>query len=69
MALTYSSEYFVISNSRGSSRHRDQTQTSCVSCTGRGILCHCATWEAPAPQFVSSANFYSLVSPYFLVIN
>ena len=30
---------------RGSSRPRDQTNVSCVSCIGRWILYHCATWE------------------------
>ena len=33
--------------SRGSSRPRDWTRVSCISCTGRWILNHCATWEAP----------------------
>ena len=32
--------------SRGSSRPRDQTHVSCVSCTGREILYHWTTWEA-----------------------
>ena len=31
---------------RGSSKPRDQTRTSCVSCIGRMILSHCTTWEA-----------------------
>ena len=26
---------------------RDQTLVSCVSCSGRWIFYHCATWEAP----------------------
>ena len=30
-------------NSRGSSQPRDRTHVSCVSCTGRRILCHCVT--------------------------
>ena len=34
------------SYSRGSSWPRDQTQVSCISCTSRWILYHCATWEA-----------------------
>ena len=33
-------------SSRGSSRPRDQTHVSCVSCTGRRILYTSATWEA-----------------------
>ena len=38
-------EWVATSSSRGSSRPRDQT---CVSCIGRQILYHCATWEAPS---------------------
>ena len=39
-------EWVTISFSRGSSRPRDQTHFSCVSCTGRGNLYHCATSES-----------------------
>ena len=39
-------EGVVISSSRRSSQPRDQTPVSCVSCTGRRILYHWATWEA-----------------------
>ena len=35
----------AISYSRGSSWSRDWTSISCLSCTGRWILYHCATWE------------------------
>ena len=34
----------AISSSRGSSRLRDRTQVTCVSCTGRQILYHWATY-------------------------
>ena len=34
-----------VSFSKGSSRPRDQNRISCISCTGRQILYHCATWE------------------------
>ena len=37
-------EWVAISFSRGSSRPRDQT---CISCIGRRILYHWATWKAP----------------------
>ena len=37
-------EWFAISFSRGLSQPRDQTQISCI---GRQILYHWATWEAP----------------------
>ena len=40
-------KWVAISSSRGSSRPRDQTCLSFVSCIGRQILYHCATWEAP----------------------
>ena len=39
-------EWVAISYSRGSSWLRDRTLVSYMSCTGRRILCHCATWEA-----------------------
>ena len=38
-------EWVVISYSRGSSQHRDQTRISCVPCIGRQILYHCAISE------------------------
>ena len=41
-------EWVAISSSRGSSWPRNQTQVSCIPCTGRQILYHSATWEAPA---------------------
>ena len=34
--------YFLL---QGSSRYRDRTSASCVSCIGRQILYHWATWE------------------------
>ena len=38
-------EWIAISFSRGSSQPRDQTHISCISCIGRWILYHQATWE------------------------
>ena len=40
-------EWVVISFSRGSSWPRDRICIPCISCTGRQIFYHCATWEAP----------------------
>ena len=40
-------EWVAISFFRGSSQPRDQTCISCVSCIGKQILYHWATWEAP----------------------
>ena len=39
-------EWVAISFSRGSSRPKDRTHVSCVSCSGKWVLYHCATWEA-----------------------
>ena len=39
-------EWIAISSSRWSSQSRDQTHVSWVSCIGRWILYHWATWEA-----------------------
>ena len=39
-------EWVAISYSRGSSQPGDRTCVSCISCIGRQILYHCATWEA-----------------------
>ena len=40
-------ELVAISFFRGSFRHSNQTHVSCMSCIGRQILYHRATWEAP----------------------
>ena len=42
-------EWVAISSSKGSSRPRDWTRVSCISCLGRWILPHCTTWEAQGP--------------------
>ena len=42
-------EWVAISFSRGSSRSRDRT---CISCIGRQVFYHWATWEALAPWCV-----------------
>ena len=39
-------EWVTIAFPRGSSQPRDQTQVSCISCIGRWVLYHSATWEA-----------------------
>ena len=39
--------WVAIPSSRGSSQARDQARVYCISCIGRSILHHCATWEAP----------------------
>ena len=40
-------EWVAISLLLESSRLKDQTRISCVSCIGRQILYNCATWEDP----------------------
>ena len=44
-------EWVDMSSCRRSSWLRDQTCVSCVSCTGRRILYHWATWEALIPTW------------------
>ena len=39
-------EWVAISSSRRSSRPRDRTNVSCISCLGRQVLYHCTTWGA-----------------------
>ena len=39
-------EWVAISSSRGPSSPRDGKQVSCVSCIGRRVLYHWATWES-----------------------
>ena len=50
-------EWDTISYSRGSSPPKDRTCVSCISCTGRWILYHCATWEY---IYVQSLSFVQL---------
>ena len=40
-------EWVAMPSSRGSSRPRDRNWVSYVSCVGRCVLYHWATWEAP----------------------
>ena len=51
-------EWVTISSSRKSSPSRDQTQVSCISCSSRWILYHCATWEAYLFFVISSNEKY-----------
>ena len=45
-------EWVAMSFSRASSRPRDPTRVSHVSCTGRQVLHHCTTWEARQKGFL-----------------
>ena len=51
-------QWVAISFSRGSSLPRDQTHVSCISCIGRQILYHWATWESP---YEYSINIYCIL--------
>ena len=56
-------EWAAISCSRGSSWPRDPTRVSCISCIGKQILYHWATWEAlwgPASSPVAASLFQCL---------
>ena len=44
-------EWLATSSSGRSSQSRDETHVSCVSCIGRQILYHWATWEAHSSQW------------------
>ena len=65
-------EWVAIFYSRGSSWPRNQTWVSFVSCIGRWILYHCATWEAQLhsrfyPKFltyVSSSSQHPCYIPH-----
>ena len=50
-------EWVAISSSRVSSPPRDRTRVSCVSCIGRQILYHCATWEALRAALIVLLSF------------
>ena len=43
-------EWVAMASSRGSSRPRDRTHVSCVSCAGRQFFTTAATWEARGPK-------------------
>ena len=61
-------EQFAISYSRGSSPPRDWTQDSYISCIGRQILYHLATWKAVYILLKTSWQLLSFLSmPHFLV--
>ena len=53
-------EWVAVFFSRRSSQPRDRTRVSWVSCIGRQILYHCATWEAPYEGEVSFKLIFCL---------
>ena len=56
-------EWVAIFFSSRSSPPRDQTSISCISCTGRQILYHWATWEGPSPAHLSLVQKEPYTSP------
>ena len=54
-------EWVATSFSRGSFWPRDRTHVSFISCTGRRILYHGATWEAPVNALKSVKSVFSSV--------
>ena len=55
-------EWVAISHSRRSSRPRDWTPVSCISCTGRRVLHHGATWETKNRDLPPKYSFLHLTS-------
>ena len=49
-------EWVAMPSSKGSSQNRNQIHMSCVSCIGRQILYHCATWEANQQKPLNKRN-------------
>ena len=72
-------EWIAISSSRGSSWCRDWPCVSCISCIGRRILYHWATWEAHGistrliklskERKRSMDSLSSFLSPFFRSLN
>ena len=62
-------EWGAISYSRGSSQPKDWTHVSCISFTGRWILYHCTTWEAPYISDIIWLLFFFLASLQLAILN
>ena len=61
-------EWVAISSSRGSSWPRDWTHISYVSCTGRWILYHYATWEAPKCYILLKYTVYYILYKCYILL-
>ena len=59
-------EWVAVPSSRGSSRPRDRNCISCVSCTGRRVLYHWATWS-PLRSLASPFAFLHFQNVYRLL--
>ena len=54
-------DFVAICYSRACCGPRGQTHTSCISCIGRWILYHCATWEAPRFGYFCFSFYWSII--------
>ena len=61
-------DWVVIPFSRGSSQLRGRTPISYVSCIGRQILGHCATWEAYSPQGLGPVSTFPCIWAFRLAL-
>ena len=59
-------EWVATPSPRGSSRPRDRTHSSCVSCIGRRILYHWAPWQAQTLLLLWGKWIFSLYNMYGL---
>ena len=55
-------EQIGISYTRGSSWSRDLTWVSCISCIGRWILYHWATWDTGFYTFVQTHRMFNIMN-------
>ena len=60
-------EWVAISYFRASSRPRDQTQVSCISCIGRQILYHYAMWGVKKYMCVDSSTYLHMFYMYIYI--
>ena len=56
-------EWVAISSSREFARPRDQTRVFCISCIGRPILYHKATWEVVFTMDLAPFGSRKLLTP------
>ena len=59
-------EWVAISSSRRSSWFRSWTQVLCISCIGKLMLCHSATWEDPLSPYWPTKTQYCVFF-FFLI--
>ena len=60
--------WVAISSPRGSFQPKNQTCVSCISCLGRWILYHWATWEDQKSRRAEAKIFNLHLQPYFSIL-